>query len=126
MSKIGALELMPFLILIAAVALVFSTTAATSAFSFPDIFSRFSFGDMASYQPGTTTTMQKAALPLADLSQQSGIAVPFGGFSTFGSPYTSENSYVRTLMTPDGPVTQRVDEIYDGSTGERTTTVTNL
>ena len=131
MRKMRALELLPFFALIAAAAIVSSAALAVAAFSFPDLLSKYSFGQPASagnaYAPGTTTTVTNAYLPLNDMSMPFGFSVPtFSNFRLFGAPYTSERSYTRTAQTPDGPRTQVVDEKFDGSTGQRITTVTNL
>ncbi len=127
MSKMRVLELLPFVTLAAIGAILLSTAMASAGFAFPDLSSQFSFGSMSpAYQPGVTTTIQKAYMPFNDLSLQSGIEMPFGGFSMFRSPVTSERSYTKTVMTPDGPRTQITDQAYDGLTGERTTTVTNI
>jgi hypothetical protein len=127
MSKMRVLELLPFVTLAAMAAILLSTAIASAGFAFPDLFGQFSFGSMSSaYRPGMTTTVQKAYMPFDDLSLQSGIEMPFGGFSMFRSPVTSERSYKQTVVTPDGPRTQITDQTYDGLTGERTTTVTSL
>jgi len=127
MRKMRLLVLLPFFTLAAIFAVLSSTAMASAGFAFPDLFSQFTFGSMSpAYQPGTTTTVQKAYMPFSDLSLQSGIGAPFSGFGMFRSPVTSERSYKRTIMTPDGPRTQVMDQAYDGLTGERITTVTNL
>ncbi len=122
------LELLPFFTLAAIVAVLSSTALVSAGFTFPDLLGdQFFFGSMSpAYPPGTTTTVQKAYMPFSDLSVQSGIEMPFGGFDMFRSPATSESSCKRTIMTPDGPRTQIMDQAYDGLTGERVTTVTNI
>ena len=127
MSKIRALELLPFFALIAAMAIISSATMATAGFSVPDLFGRFSFGSAhPAYEPGITTTVQKASMPFGGLSVPSGFSMPFSGVSPFRMPVTSERSYKRTIMTPDGPKTQVVDRVFDSHTGQWTTVVTNL
>ncbi|CAJ37224.1 hypothetical protein [Methanocella arvoryzae] len=98
---------------------------SASLFSMPKFdLDAFSFGDRYD-QPGTTTKIEKTISPLSDLSLSSGIGLPFGGFGLFRSPVTSQRSYTKTVMTPEGPRTQMVYQSYDGMTGERATTVTN-
>ncbi|MGA9138957.1 MAG: hypothetical protein WBZ29_01955 [Methanocella sp.] len=127
MSKVRVLELLPFVTLAAVAAILLSTLTASAGFAFPDLSDRFSFGSMSpAYRPDTTTTVQKAYMPFSDLSLLSGIEMPSGGFGMFRSPVTSERSYKQTVLTPDGPRTQITNQAYDGLTGERTTTVTNV
>lgn len=98
---------------------------SASLFSMPNFdMDTFSFGSSFD-QPGATTKIEKSISPFNDLSLSSGIGLPFGGFSMFNSPVTSQRSYTRTVMTPEGPKTQMVYQNYDGTTGERATTVTN-
>ncbi len=127
MTRMWVTELLPFFTLAAMIAVLLSTVTVSAGFAFPDLSGPFTFGStFPAYPQGTMTTVQKALMPFDDLSLQSGIGLPSGGFSLFRSPVTSASSYTRTFMTPDGPQTQTVDRAYDGLTGERTTTVTNL
>jgi hypothetical protein len=126
MSKMRVLELLPFFTMIAIVAIVSSTVLATAGFAFPDLFGKWSFGQPASAAPGTVTTVQKASLPLGDLTMPAGLKMPFGGMDLFRSPMTSVQKYTRTYMTPDGPETQAAERAYDPGTGLWTTTVNNL
>ncbi len=120
----SARYLTPLLVL-GALAVVLLPVSA-SLFSMPKFdMDQFSFGDSGIDRPGTTTKIEKSISPFSDLSTSSGIGLPFGGFGLFRSPATSQRSYTRTVMTPEGPRTQMVYENYDGMTGERATTVTN-
>ena len=104
--------------------------AGASLFSVPKVDrDHFSLGDNSFNSmdtPGTTTRVEKSIWPLNDLSMSAGIDMPYGGFSPFCSPATSHQSCQRTVMTPDGKKTRLVDRTYDGSTGERVTTVANV
>jgi hypothetical protein len=127
MSKMRVLELLPFFALITIAAIVTSATLATAGFAFPDLFDKWSFGKPdAAYQPGSTTTVTNAYMPLGELAVPAGFDMPFDSFNMFRSPVTSTKKYTRTFMTPDGPQTQVVDQSFDGTTGQRTRTVTSL
>lgn len=120
-------------LLAVAVLAILAGPVSASIFSVPKLnWDHFSLGTDSWSQPGTTTKVEKAISPLGDLSTDklaaaSGISPPFfgGGISPFRSPVTAQQSYTRTVMTPEGPKTQIVSRNYDGPTGERTTTVTN-
>lgn len=121
----SACYLTPLLVL--GVLAVVLLPVSASLFSMPKFdmdLDQFSFGGGYD-RPGTTTKIEKSISPFSDLSTSSGIGLPFGGFGLFRSPATSQRSYSRTVMTPEGPKTQMVYESYDGTTGERATTVTN-
>ncbi|HEY3273152.1 MAG TPA: hypothetical protein VGJ92_05285 [Methanocella sp.] len=126
MSKVRVLELLPFFALIAIAAVISSAALATAGFTFPDMFDRWSFSQPASISPGSTTTVTNAYMPLDDLAVPAGFDMPFSGFNMFRSPVTSTQKSTKTVMTPAGPQTQIVDQSFDGTTGQRTTTVTNL
>jgi hypothetical protein len=126
MSKMRVLELLPFFALITIAAIVSSAALATAGFAFPDLFGSWSFGQPATVTPGSTTTVTNAYMPLDDLAVPSGFDMPFSGFDMFRSPVTSTQKYTSTYMTPDGPQTQIVDQSFDGTTGQRIRTVTNL
>jgi hypothetical protein len=126
MSKMRVLELLPFFALITVAAIVSSAVLATAGFAFPDLSDRWSFGQPASISPGSTTTVTNAYMPLGDLAAPAGFDMPFSSFNMFRSPVTSTQKYTRTFMTPDGPQTQILDQSFDGTTGQRVRTVTNL
>lgn len=117
------LPLVTLIIIVAA--LSYTTMASASLFSMP--FDNFRFGGWpAADTPGTVTTVQKGYMPFQDLSQISGLGMPFGGYSPFASPYETHKSYKQTVVTPEGPKTRIVDQNYDGHSGDQITTVTNL
>jgi hypothetical protein len=127
MKKTSVLELLPFFVLVTVVAIVTSATLATAGFAFPDLFGSWSFGSpTTAYEPGSTTTVTNAYMPLGDLSVPAGFDLPFSGFNMFRSPVTSTQKYTQTVMTPDGPQTQVIEQSFDGMTGDRTRTVTSL
>jgi hypothetical protein len=126
MSKMRVLELLPFFALITIAVILSSTALATAGFAFPDLFDKWSFGQPASISPGSTTTVTNAYMPMGDLAAPAGFDMPFNDFNMFRSPVTSTQKYSRTLVTPDGPQTRIVDQSFDGTTGQRIRTVTNL
>jgi len=126
MSKMRVLELLPFFALITIAAIVSSSALATAGFAFPDLFDKWSFGQPASISPGSTTTVTNAYMPLGDLAVPAGFDMSFGSFDMFRSPVTSTQTYSSTVMTPEGSQTQIVDQSFDGTTGQRIRTVTNL
>jgi hypothetical protein len=126
MSKIRVTDFLPLLVLLVALAaLSYSTAASASLFSMP--FGSFRLGSWpAADAPGTVATVHKALTPFRDLSLRPGTCMPFWGFSPFATPYQVQRSYKQTIVTPEGPVTRVVDQSYDGRTGDRTTTVTDI
>ncbi len=127
MSYARVFELLPFFALATIAAIVASTTLAAAGFAFPDLLGQWSFGGTdADWQPGTTTTVTNAYMPLGDMTAPTGFDMPFDGFNMFRSPVTSTQKYTQTVTTPDGPQTRIVDQAFDGTTGQRTTTVTNI
>jgi hypothetical protein len=128
MNKMRVLELLPFFALIGIAAIVASATLASAGFAFPDLIGQWSFGQPAAPASGSTTTATNAYMPVQDMiSAPAGFNIPsFDGFGMFRSPVTSTQKYTRTYDTPNGPQTQVVEQSFDGTTGERTKTVTNL
>jgi hypothetical protein len=126
MSKVRVLELLPFFALITIAAIISSTALATAGFAFPDLFDRWSFSQPASISPGSTTTVTNAYMPLGDMAAPAGFDMPFNSFNMFRSPAMSTQKSTKIVMTPDGPQTRIADQSFDGMTGQRTTTVTNL
>ena len=124
MRVISARYFTPLLVLV--VLAVVLVPVSASLFNLPKLdFDRFSFGTGADQQ-SAMTIVDKSMSPFADISASSGIGMPFDGWSgMFRSPVTSRQSYTRTVTTPEGPKTQTVSRSYDGTTGERTTTVAN-
>lgn len=124
----------PFFAMLTIVAVLSTLTAGASFMSFPLLGDKFLFnmGTLdtgPSYQtvsPNTIKKVEKIGMPFSDLSAGSGIDMPFDNFNPFYSPYKSHRSYQRTIYSPDGPKTKAIDVVYDGTTGEKITTVTTV
>jgi hypothetical protein len=126
---IRVFDVLPFFTLLTVLAMLSSsTTLVVAEFGFPDLYQPFSFGSVSAQNMprSSITTIQNNLMPFDDLSVQSGLDVPLAGVSPFRSPVTMHRVVKQTMMTPEGQKTRLLDSTYDGSTGQRATTILGI